>query len=112
VPAAGIRGLTDSKAFLDSLANGAKGGAALAPGAVSGWHLLPGNYVKVKLLEKKEPDPAVLAQRIEAERRAAVDRAMRPKYDEMSKRYGVHILDPKLAEISLPAPPPAPSPPR
>jgi parvulin-like peptidyl-prolyl isomerase len=112
VPSAGIRELRDSRAMLDSLANGAHGGPALSTGQVSGWRLLPGNYVKVRMLEKKPPDPAMLSQRLDAERRAAVDRALRPKFDEMSKRYGVRILDPKLAEVALPEPPPGPSPSR
>ncbi|MBI1798123.1 MAG: peptidylprolyl isomerase [Candidatus Eisenbacteria bacterium] len=105
---AGIRELSGSREVLDSLAWGAAGGPPLSTGAVSGWQTLPRERVRLRISERKMPDVAMLAQRIEIDRRAAADRGLKPRFEELRRRYGVRILDPKLEEVSLPAPPPAP----
>ena len=106
--ATGFNDLVGSRSLLDSLVYGARGGRALQVGEISGWRALPGRFARFRLVERIDPPPTAMAQRMESDRRAALDRAMRPLFDEMSHRYGVQILDPDLRRLAVPAPPPAP----
>jgi hypothetical protein len=107
--ATGFSDLLGSRATFDSLAYGARGGRPLAIGETSGWCEVPGHVIRVRLRNRNDPQPNVVAQRMESDRRAAMDRALRPVFDEMQHRYRVQILDSDLRGVPLPAPPPAPS---
>jgi len=104
----GFADLPGSRAAFDSLLFGARGGRALKNGEISGWTLIPGHYIRARLAGKSEPPPAAIATRLDGDRRAALDRAMRPYFDQLSKRYKVRILDDELNRTSLPPPPAAP----
>jgi hypothetical protein len=93
---------------LDSLVFGrSKSGKTLAPGAVSGWIAMENGAVRIRLVERMEPNPAQLAARVETETRDAAERSMSKYFEGLKKRYPVKILDPALKDVALPAPPPA-----
>src|SRR5262249_15812425 len=105
----GFADLLGSRAVFDSLIFGARGGRPLKPREVSRWQAIPGHYLPVRLGDPAEPAASAVAQRLDADRRAALDRAMRPYFDDLAKRYSVQILDDELKRTSLPPPPPPPA---
>jgi parvulin-like peptidyl-prolyl isomerase len=105
----GLNELPGARATFDSLAYGVRGGRALETGEIGGWCAVPAHYVRVRMLDRTDPDPITLARRMETDRRAATERGLRPIYEELSHRYGVQILDPELAQAPLPEPPPPPT---
>ena len=89
---------------LDSLAFGDGHPAALAPGQVSGWLGLPLAMVRVRLDQRTMPSASELATRVEASRRAAMDRKLYGYFQDLKRRYPVKILEPSLRDIGLPEP--------
>ncbi|MBI5711011.1 MAG: peptidyl-prolyl cis-trans isomerase [Candidatus Eisenbacteria bacterium] len=92
---------------IDSLAFGAGGAAALEPGQTSGWVAGPTGAARVRLVERRSPDPVQLAALIESERRAGIERGMLTAFERLKQRYPVRILDARLREVLLPTPAPA-----
>ena len=97
-----------SRTVFDSLLFGARGGRALEKGEISGWALVPGHALRVRLEDRGEPDGAAIAQRMDADRKSSADRAMRTVYGDLATRHRVVILDEELSRTALPAPPPPP----
>ena len=107
-PISGISGLSGSRAALDSLALGARGGRPLRAGERSGWQVLPGGFAMFRLLDSPPPNPAALAARMQNDRRIEVDRRLRAYFDGLKQRYPVKIRDASLAAQPLPPLPPSP----
>ncbi len=108
IPSSGLSDVAASQSLLDSLVYGARGGRPLELGEISGWARVPSHVLKLRLGARFEPGSGAIAQRIEADRRASLDRTMRPYFDDLAHRYGVQILDSELRRMELPPPPPAP----
>ena len=62
--------------------------------------------VRMRLVERIEPNPAQLAARLETEKRDAAERSMIKYFEGLKKRYPVRIMDPALKDVALPAPRP------
>ncbi len=93
--------------ILDSLTVGtAEGGAPLAVGQASGWVRFTTGEARFRIAERTPPADAVLASRVESERRNGLERRLTAYYDELKTRYPVRILDATLREVDLPKPPP------
>ena len=89
---------------LDSLAFGGKGKPpALQPLVLSDWIELPGGFVRMRLMERHPPDPAVLSTRFENDYRADLERNFRTAFGKMRQHFPVQILDPELRMVDLPA---------
>ena len=107
--ATGFADLLGGRAVFDSLIFGARGGRPLNRGEISTWQAIPGRFLRVRMDERMDPPASAIAQRLDADRRASLDRAMRPYFDELAKRFSVQILDEELKRTALPPPPPPPA---
>jgi hypothetical protein len=89
---------------LDSLVFGAKGkGPVLRPLVVSDWIELPGGLVRLRLMERHPPEPAMLGARFENDYRAQLERNFRSVFEKMRRHFPVEILDPDLRLVDLPS---------
>jgi hypothetical protein len=99
---AGLERLAGS-ARLDSLAFGTSSAPpVLQPGKASGWVEFPGGWARLRLVERKGPEPVQSASRFEIETRAALERNLRTAYEKLKQRFPVEILDPELRHTELP----------
>lgn len=105
-PRAGLPGLGGG-ARVDSLVFGtAAKPAALEPGQLSGWLPFQAGRARLRVVEVDRAEPGQLQSRIAAERRNALEHNLYGYYERLKQRHPVRILDPRLREIELPAPPP------
>ena len=89
---------------LDSLAFGREGRApALRLGALTDWIAFPGGIARLRLVERRPPDPAELAARFETDYRNEMERNFRSVFDRIRRNFPVVILDPDLKLVELPA---------
>jgi peptidyl-prolyl cis-trans isomerase D len=89
---------------IDSLAFGSKGkGSVLRPLVVSDWIELPGGLVRLRLMERHPPDPAMVRSRFENDYRAQLERNFRSVFDKLRRYFPVEILDPDLKLVDLPS---------
>ncbi len=101
-----IRGLGKPPADLDSLVFGVgRTPAPLQPGDVSRWLEFGSGSVRLRLNERIEPAPAEVDARLRSQRRAAVETSMREYFEGLKARFPVRILDPRLRDLTPPAPP-------
>jgi parvulin-like peptidyl-prolyl isomerase len=107
-PSDGLREMTGTRPTLDSLVFGTRRGPSLKPGEVSGWSHVPYGYLKLKLLQRLDPAETDIQRRMEADRRASLERSLKPVFDELTARYGVQILDPVMKATVVPPLPPGP----
>jgi len=100
------RGLSDvgSGPVLDSLVFGGRRSPGLAIGQASGWVGLPAGWSRLRVSERTVPPAEQVGARLENLRAAETERRLREYFEELKKRWPVKILDPKLREVSLPAP--------
>ncbi len=93
-----------TRPVLDSLVFGRTGAPpVLSPGEISSWVHLEEGSVRVRLLERRQPNAVELRPRIEQERRLELERRMRKVYEGLARRHPIRILDPELRGVSLPA---------
>src|SRR5262249_26499517 len=91
------------QSLLDSLAFGTRAAKpVLVQGKVTPWIEFPGGLAKLKLVDRADPDPVELANRMANESRVALERNQRKAYDKLRQRYPVQILDPDLRLVDLP----------
>jgi len=89
---------------LDSLAFGSKTKPpVLQPLVLSDWIELPGGLVRMRLMERHPPDPAVLTTRFENDYRSQMELNFRKEFDKMRRQFPVQILDPEMRLVDLPA---------
>jgi len=88
---------------LDSLAFGTKTSKpVLAQGKVTPWVEFPGGFAKMQLVERLDPDPVELANRLTNESHLELERNQRKAYEKLRQRYPVEILDRDLRMVELP----------
>lgn len=98
----GLTGLGGA-AIVDSLVAGtATRGPSLSPGQVTEWVEFPGGLARLRLVERKAPDPIALANRVESRKRVALERNLRNAFDKLKQRFPVRILDHDLEITALP----------
>ena len=107
-PSDGLRQMSGTRTMLDSLVYGTRLGPPLKRGEVSGWVHVPYGQLKLRLLDRFDPPESDLERRMEADRRASLERSLKPVFDELGKRYGVQILDPELKAVTVPPLPAGP----
>lgn len=90
---------------LDTLVFGTRVPARLKLGDVSEWIVYPGGLVRLRVLERAQPNPAQVAARIESEQRLAEARVLAEYFDQLKKRFPVQILEPEMRAVE---PPPVP----
>jgi hypothetical protein len=96
--------------IVDSLVFGGLRAPALEPGQTSDWVELPKGLARIRLNERARPTASELASRMETERGMALDRALLDFFEDLKRRFPVRILDPRLRDVVLPAPPEPSSP--
>jgi parvulin-like peptidyl-prolyl isomerase len=90
---------------VDSLLFGRSRPAVLEPGQISDWIDLGTGIARVRLVERLTPPASQVTARVESQRRASLERAMRGYFDGLRKRHPVRILDARLRDVNLPEPP-------
>ena len=75
----------------------------LRPLVVTNWIELPGGFVRLRLMERHPPDPAMLGARFENDYRSELERNFRSVFDKMRRYFPVEILDPDLRLVDLPS---------
>lgn len=97
VPGLGGREVLDSLLFTPG------NGTPLAVAKVSDWVRFPLGLARIRVTERNEPGTEAIAQRVENDRRAAIEQRMVEYFDDLKKRYPVRILDEKLRTVAMPA---------
>jgi hypothetical protein len=88
---------------IDSLAFGtAQTPPVLERGKPTGWIELTAGYARLRLVDRLDPDPIELTNRLESERRIATERRLQATFEKLKQRYPVRILDPELRATALP----------
>ncbi|MGH3055443.1 MAG: peptidylprolyl isomerase, partial [Gaiellaceae bacterium] len=100
-PNDGLREMTGTRPMVDSLVFGGRLGPALERRQVSGWVRVPYGQIKLRLLDRLDPSESDIQRRMSADRRASLERSLKPVFDEMGRRYGVQILDPDLKGVTV-----------
>ena len=87
---------------LDTLVFGTRVPARLKVGQASDWVVFPGGLVRLRVVERGEPNPAQLAARIENERRREEARRLESFFAGLKQRFPVRILDANMRNVDLP----------
>ena len=87
---------------LDTLVFGTRVPARLKIGEVSDWVDYPGGLVRLRVVERAEPNAAQLAARIESERRREEARRLEEFFTGLKQRFAVRILDREMRNVDLP----------
>ena len=107
-PSDGLKSMGETRTVLDSLVYGTRLGRPLKPGEISGWTRVPYGFFRMHLFQRLEPSESDIQRRMGLDRRASLERSLKPVFDEMAARYGVQIFDSDLKAVTIPSLPPGP----
>jgi hypothetical protein len=103
-----LPGLGRAAASVDSMVFGGSRPPVLGEGAISDWLTFATGFARLRLDARVLPPPMQVTAQVENERRIIVEERLRDYFDGLRKRHAVRILDARLRDVSLPAPPPRP----
>jgi hypothetical protein len=72
-------------------------------GRTTDWIEFPAGIARLRLLERRPPDPVDLATRMGNDGRLALERSLRSAFDQIGRRFPAVILDHELRLTELPS---------